>query len=775
MRNILLISCFTAAALLKAGEELDPAVLERVKAATVYVRIPTTKQSEVQTAGFFCDEDLIATYTYNIEFWAKDKKFSVVLNSGILNKEKVLDGEFIFAANKLAFVRIKPNGLATPKPLDISNGERLTLDTPVFAVTFPVGETVRNAHFNPGVDIAASTIRDLNADRNSYEWFLHSWEHPGFVVLQSGEVLGVNTVSARLYQRDMAAPDELRDDLDGRLWYSNLSYETHKDNHFTFHIKAQTVDPQARIESAAFYGWTAEPGVLRPSDPVTKLNLHGAEGDTPKIKVELKRTKDGAWEGDAKEVLIPENKEFWYQIGLSRTKPRGETLSSAQNSSLVKPKRKYPGFDPKQVQDRDGRVYIDASSIPQKVVFPDGLIQLVSAPNGEVVYGIFKNDSGIKLFEPPTFKEIGEIPAPRFPVSIWCDEKRIVVACDESRAVAIIDAQTRNQIRAVKLTGLSNSLSDFPARICGRAPDGSIMSLWRSSKDDWRNVSLYTLQEDGRSKYVAKGNMRWCVLVEDAHGLLAQHAEWLNDGEGTPFLIDLQTGKETFGIGDAPLSSSLLNCFRSFNQKGIICPFYVKNRTYILSNDLKQISMQVDGCAVAELPKEGILICIGVRHFPADWIHYVSTSTGKVVRTIQHGTPSGTPDNKNSDIPLNVFVPKHELLLSIDPRNSTNVFVTRCGPVDNQPEVAGAVIVNNPPASIRIGEKLLFRPAFSYNKRVTFKLKTRFDGMTIDKLTGDIEWTPAKVYVGTYDLTILAQSESEGDMEVGTWTIEIMP
>jgi hypothetical protein len=440
----------------------------------------------------------------------------------------------------------------------------------------------------------------------------------------------------------------------------------------------------------------------------------------------------------------------------------------------------------------DGKQFIEVKSKAEPLDLPPNVIQLVSAPDGKVVYGIFKLNAGIKIFEPPSFKEIDEIPVPHDPDSIWCDEKRIVVTCSESQVVTILDAEKRKAIKSVMLKDLT------PIRVMGHDSGEGFLTLWSGLDAHKSGLSvLYSVKENGDVKRVSDfSNIRgdWSIPTHRGTHLLVQYSGGYP--EGVPRLIEVATGKELkdnalFGANGRFRSQDFGRCFQT-SDGHIVLPTKKGNITwsYATTNDLQSVVFDFPGVAIAEAPQENLLISWSFTLVPTNTnsfsmgpaqVYYINRLSGQLMRRIEIVNFTGVPSMslcKTEAAPTVIFIPGHELLVSIkNPHDGQgDAKVIRCGPVKNAPSVKCVTVSNTPPATVQVGKELSFTPVFTKTggERVTFKIKKPLDGMKIDPEKGTLTWTPADAYVGRYDIQIMANLDGQ-EMPVLTWTLEIQP
>jgi hypothetical protein len=829
-----------------AAEGLDPATLKKVKDATVYLRV-ISEGKELQGSGFCCDGNLIVTNAHVLGL--KDSaqppsQIALVFNSGIPEREFKMAGQLAAFDSDydLAFIKADFDGKQAPEPLKLSVNKDLAETTPVFIFGYPFGAKLAGMQGNPAVTVGTASISSLRLDRAGLldtiqiNGDLNPGNSGGPIVLNSGEVAAVSVSTVLSTQIGFAIPsDKVRRDISGRVRTVNISKVRHTGMEYEFDVHAALVDPLNHIKSATFYAWTAEPGSDRTREAVAKLSRYGAPGDGERLKFELK-SADGSFASSIKHVMIPDGKEFWFEVGCNGDggketlleARRGDIASRTVDAQLTDAQLQLVLAKPSEgVMMRgslehapDGSSFIEVKSKPVELDLPKGLIQLACPPSGKVVYGIFRGNAGIKIFEPPKFTEIDEIPIPTNAVGIWCDEKRIVVACDQTKAVAFLDAETHTLI---KLVSLKDAPQLTPIRVVGPAPEAGFMVLWQNLNAPPGNAPssetfLYFVKESGETRLVTKGYIDWCTPICGNTQLFAQ-GRFSDSPSGIPEFIDMVTGQSInviaparqytlFDQSQSGLHRNFGHCFQTFDRRNVVLPtpkisvgpsYYDNPWTYIATDDLSRFVCDFPGTAIAEVPKENIFVTRGNIYHGKDprdmkrYVFYVNRLSGQVIRRVEISDWEERQQLGVFDCatPSELYVPGHELLLGMyeDHREVIEVnaytrklihynkaFAIRCGPVENAPAAVGIAITNNPPVKAHVGKEFVFTPTFTKVacNKVVFSLRHPLEGMAIDPDTGTLKWTPTDAQLGKYDVRITADVDGH-EMSVFTWILNIQP
>jgi hypothetical protein len=467
-----------------------------------------------------------------------------------------------------------------------------------------------------------------------------------------------------------------------------------------------------------------------------------------------------------------------------------------------------PNVEVSREHDEQGRLYLRGSVKSVKLEIPGDICELLPSPEGKFVYGIGNNNASVKVYELPSFKELDAVTVPRCPVSIWCDHKHIVVACDESRVIQILDAATRKPLKAVTLAD-QPKLS--PYCIAGKGSDG-LMTLWEpegaSLFDRGRNASIYQVNEKGEAQslfgpagmaYSDGSTIEWCSLTNSGPRLFLQCTG--KDGRWVPRMLDLTTGKPDNALltklfGSHGYKREFGRCFVTADGHLAMPTHRIDDYTahspdwtYVATMDMNSIAVDVPGIVISE--SENCLIsctqyCSGMPGITALCISnpatppfkqqaacgkttiaisYADRTTGRTLRIIEI---NGADPARSA-----FFVPAHELFVYRDD-NSFNA--VRCGPVKITAHARGIAVSNEPPYTIRAGQRFSFVPDLVKQDLTlnAYRLKSAPRGMTIDSHTGVLDWAPEDAHIGKWDVSIVANAEGK-ELPVLSWVLEVRP
>jgi hypothetical protein len=365
-----------------------------------------------------------------------------------------------------------------------------------------------------------------------------------------------------------------------------------------------------------------------------------------------------------------------------------------------------------------------------------------------------------------------------------------------------------------------------PDTIIGRAPDGSVMSLWQLTEGAWWDRALVHTTKDGKTNIMINGEgMYWATWLKDGTGVIGQ-GNFSHSPSGT-FDLVFPAGPKNF----AELHNNRLldgfhtnsgPAFLTADRKAIVWRRFRKTDqgedqpwTYLISHDFDTVLFDFPGSAILEIPEQHLFISVGFERGGAGpaaetWpvCYYISSADGRILRQIKLLGPNGTPFENNQFLccyrpdcccrrvignnSINcgaVFIPGHELLLLPDfstTNGVTGVTYTafRCGPVVDAIQVPSGPVVDvpqtpavgapshDPPAKAAVGERVSYSPKLNA-KATDFRLKRPPSGMTVDPVTGTWVWQPSKEHVGRWTVAILATVAGE-ETTVISWSIEVI-
>jgi S1-C subfamily serine protease len=269
---ILALSVLLAArATANAGAPIDAEVLNKVKVATVHLKVTLSDQRVVQGSGFFTDEPgLIVTNAHVLQMLdpasRKPAKVEVTVHSGT-DKSRTLAAQVVGLdrGSDLALVRVTAKGL--PAPLRFSAAKGLRETQPVFVFGFPFGQQLGKE-----ITVNRSSVSSLRkAGQSITSIQLHGGLNPGNsggpVVDDRGNVIGVAVSGVRGTTIGHAIPAGFVNRfLNGRIVGSSAEVPYKDGDKLMMELTFELVDPLGRLKNVEFQLWAGNPGPPRPPD-----------------------------------------------------------------------------------------------------------------------------------------------------------------------------------------------------------------------------------------------------------------------------------------------------------------------------------------------------------------------------------------------------------------------------------------------------------------------------------------------------------------------------
>lgn len=789
----------------------------------------------------------------------RPNNLSLVLNSGEGAKEKVISGEVVFAdtIEDLAFIKVVPQAGITP--LELVPSEDVLETLPVHIVGYPLGAALTSGN-NPAVTVATGSVSSIRRNKNSQieelqiDGSIIPGNSGGPIVDAKGRLVGVSVATILGTQIGFSIPaDSVRADMEGRVESVSLTHKVHREGVYSVDARIRVIDPMERIGAVAIYYWYSPLNTERPLDPEGKFPTHGAQTDSPKKHVRLVFDHTSKqWTGTIPEFQLREDQDIWLQpaVGSGRKvrltgalnystdlRQKAQSSNVVVNSGEEIDKRHDRRKDEKQgrstapatspnasklgkvvpkesiptirtddsstlnatiERDESGQRFTLVNSTAEKITLSTNrLIQMVSDPTGRVIYAIFRDEPSLKVFDTKDMSLAREIPVAKDPVAIWCDHSRIVVACDKSKTVAVIDSNTYATRKVIRLANREL----VPFRLPGMAPDGTIMSLWRAPDAARSGTLLYLLDEKREPIEFAKEDIEWCAFTGFKDYLWTQ-CNFRGSPSGVANVIadekpDRILSQQSIlsSIGSRGLHRDTAHSFPTHDGKGFVVPISTigmkdasvySARTMIMSPDLSKIELWIPGSVICEVPSQGVYVSWQgkvTKENPAVTaeILYVSSSDGRIVRriTVNDLTPHPAGYIIRNAIPNIVYVPGREYFLFHEMNSQTGeIDLVRCGPVSNQfvvPLDPSLRAIDEPPQIAYVDKAISFTPSFDSPKaakKVIFRLKKGVQGMEVDSETGKISFKPTETTIGLYDIELVADVDGT-EVPVIKWTLEI--
>ncbi len=510
----------------------------------------------------------------------------------------------------------------------------------------------------------------------------------------------------------------------------------------------------------------------------------------PKVRVGQPREYSASmiWLGDLELVVLPSNVSPKFN-GLTGNYELSDTTHDAENVVSDSPRGKVDLFTPVplpklvptplprpivpkdrttfQVEMRRDDRGKQIRSIVSKLepIQPlrdfDGLLfpmyrQIAISPNGLWVFGISNTPTGdASVVDLHRRRVSSKIPLPSPGQSIWCDENRVAIVCQNE--IVLVNAHTH------EIVDIVHQYSDpklKPLRIAGRAPDGSILTIWDYEGDDEFRYA-FRLDEYGQLLLVTKFQGYTGLYCQRGSRFLYLQRNLEQNTLEAPGIIDISRQRSSIlpsSISDFAVDQHWQSFRQSLDGNSFFVTVQPKHnnignafvgKSYWIDESLSKQSNEFVGRIVGESletdSSSGYVVTVGLLSDRPGYLRaaYMDKKTGEPLRWIDFQADSTSISSTNPDTlePLPVgFVPGCEWLLW---PNQSQLFVVACGPIDLPDEQVNAQrLAELPPSKAKVGTKLAFRPKLKDAQQfsnATYRLKRSIVGMTIDAATAQVE------------------------------------
>jgi serine protease Do len=799
------------------AQELPRTALDKVKAATVFV-----VSSKGSGTAFAFSRSGTTVYLLTCEHVVSgESKVKIVFNSG-QKDEAAMEAEVVGTdpRSDLASLRVK-NAAPSVQPLTLGKKTTTQETETVFAAGFPFGGRLAADLKNPEIAVSRASVSSIRRDNSGsvvavqLGGEVHPGNSGGPIVDVSGKVIGV--AQSKIMGTGTAfavPPEQIEAFLRGGVRELTVTLEPVTLTETKVAVVLILVNPQDTLKAAGVLWLPAAkapaaiplPGArLAPamSDAALKIDGGKATGS-----FSVKRT---ASEPDNVDLLIQpyykgaDGALVHLQASTSKVtfeapSGSGAAASASAPGDIIKavvPKKPVAPVEATTEREEDGRSFVRVVSTASKINLGKTLIQIAASPSGGAVYAIYRDEAVVKMYDPETWDLVKEIITPRSPTSLWCDEKRVVVSCTESKVVTFIDPVAGKPVKSVPIKDSGGAGDLAPVRVIDRAPDGTIMTLWQTTGTPRWDTWLYHVSETGSPKKIIKGDLQRACYLRGTKTLIGQ-GNFRGSPSGVSALYDTATGKDlglysnTLFGPNAGWHRDFAHIFVTQDRHNIVLPtrslesnYGYQGRTYLADLELKRFAFDVPGIVFTESPADGTFISWGLAYKDkkeiGPEIYYSSRSNGRVIRkvSIKGYSPHPAEYEMCNPSPDVFYLPGHELVV-IKPKNDAqgDLYVVRCGPVAAKMAVGAdpsVLVKNDPPAKAVVGKEVVFAPDFERPagvKSLSFKLKKGPEEIKVDAATGKFTWKPTDAYVGRFDLAIVALVDG-AEVPVVAWTIEV--
>ncbi|HZY85733.1 MAG TPA: trypsin-like peptidase domain-containing protein, partial [Gemmataceae bacterium] len=296
--------------------QLTPAVLQKVKGSTVYLRVKSA-QGESEGSGFFGGvPGVVVTNAHVVGMLARGApaptSVRVVRNKG--EKDEATFPAKVVAVDHdadLALLSVPAKGM--PAPLVVKSAQGLQETQVVYVAGFPLGEL-------PGKSITINKyeLSSLKKEKGALDKLqVHGDMQPGNsggpLLDADGEVVGVCVAVLRNTRINFAVPgDKVCRFLDGHLAELALETPARVDGQLRVPVSVRLVDPLGRLRQVGLDVWVGKPGPGRPASRTAPAPQPG-DGPRQTLNVEI---REQTGRGELTLPPLPEGQAYWLQPAL---------------------------------------------------------------------------------------------------------------------------------------------------------------------------------------------------------------------------------------------------------------------------------------------------------------------------------------------------------------------------------------------------------------------------------------------------------------------------
>jgi predicted Zn finger-like uncharacterized protein len=303
--------------------ELAPEARDKVKQATVLLRVQMADGSRAEGSGFFGAPDapnIVLTNAHVIGMLdpnsRRPRAIEVYVHSGQPNEQRTTARVLgVDRASDLAVLDLGTPVFALPSPLNVKSAAEVRELDKVFVFGFPLGTGLGKE-----ITIRDSSISSLRKkggalDRIQVNGGMDPGNSGGPVVDDNGDVIGVAVSGIPGRMINFAIPGErVHAILNGRIAEMGMGQPYHvAGGRVAVPCTMVMIDPRNRIREVGLEVWTGqEPSPKEPYRPAASTAPPALPGDSERARVKLAYE---AGEGKADVVLpeLPVGKAYWVQ------------------------------------------------------------------------------------------------------------------------------------------------------------------------------------------------------------------------------------------------------------------------------------------------------------------------------------------------------------------------------------------------------------------------------------------------------------------------------
>jgi S1-C subfamily serine protease len=301
------------------NKQLDKAVLDKVKPATVYIGVGEGVHRSSGSGFLAFEPGIVLTNAHVVGMLEpgteRPDKVIVHVNHGQANERK-LQAEImgVDRSHDLAVLKIPAAGL--PSHLEVKASQELVETQPVYICGYPLGDLAGRE-----VTISGAQVTALRKNRHGrlehvqIKGDMKPGNSGGPVIDEKGNVVGVSVAIIVGTRINFAVPAEyVHDIINGRLLEVGMGQSYYNADRVRVPVNMEMMNPAGRIDKVAVDVWIGDDDKYQP--PPTRDNPPPQRpGDTPRQRYRL----DSAFNGARGEMTLPGNLErgkvyYWQPV-----------------------------------------------------------------------------------------------------------------------------------------------------------------------------------------------------------------------------------------------------------------------------------------------------------------------------------------------------------------------------------------------------------------------------------------------------------------------------
>jgi S1-C subfamily serine protease len=244
------------------GTQLDEQVLNKVKHATVHLKVRLANGNEAEGTGWFgAQAGVIITNAHVLDMLDADsrrpRRIEAVIDSGEASS-RTLKAKLLAVDRNSDLAALQVEGENLPEPLEVGTAGGLTETQEVFIFGFPFGKQLGKS-----ITVSKSSVSSLRKEKGELKQVqvnggMHPGNSGGPVTDARGQIVGVAVKIISGTQINMAIPaDQVRAFLNGQVIEMTAELAFRDGDQTRIPIRILTVDPLQRIKNMTLEHWMA--------------------------------------------------------------------------------------------------------------------------------------------------------------------------------------------------------------------------------------------------------------------------------------------------------------------------------------------------------------------------------------------------------------------------------------------------------------------------------------------------------------------------------------